>query len=402
MPCRRSAFSSSSPSYRQSIRKAGRVSDRSPCDPAGGQWCRNARAMDGTALVVCDGFFDTANGKTAHGLVRGTERYRVLGVVDAPTAGRDAGEVLDGRKRGIPIFASIPEALRVLGDDSGLLRRRRGDLGRPGHARPPRPARRSDLPRDVGRQRAPRVRVRRSRARRRGRREGRVHHGRPEDREADGSALLERRHPRGPRSPHRRSGDRLRPRQEDDGPLSDGGLPASRSSDRAHLHGPDRLDAGRALWLHLRFHSERFRLGRAGACRRLLLEERKARPHPLRGTVGAAQSFGAVRIRVPAFGRSERRHPPARAGPRVLRRARGAGRIRADPAAGGRDRFDSKLWRADAGGHAERRASGRPQSCAPTRSAIASSSGFRSFFPLEDGVEELVPLVRDFVARETR
>ncbi|MET0619114.1 MAG: DUF1611 domain-containing protein, partial [Thermoanaerobaculia bacterium] len=71
--------------------------------------------MDGTALVVCDGFFDTANGKTAHGLVRGTERYRVLGVVDAPTAGRDAGEVVDGRNRGIPIFASIPEALRVLG-----------------------------------------------------------------------------------------------------------------------------------------------------------------------------------------------------------------------------------------------------------------------------------------------
>ena len=74
----------------------------------------NAPAMDGTALVVCDDFFATANGKTAHGLVRGTERYRLLGVVDAPTAGRDAGEVLDGRKRGIPIFASIPEALRVL------------------------------------------------------------------------------------------------------------------------------------------------------------------------------------------------------------------------------------------------------------------------------------------------
>ena len=74
----------------------------------------NARAMDGTALVVCDGYFDTANGKTAHGLVRGTERYRILGVVDAPTAGRDAGEVLDGRPRGIPVFATIPEALHAL------------------------------------------------------------------------------------------------------------------------------------------------------------------------------------------------------------------------------------------------------------------------------------------------
>ncbi|MFY9550796.1 MAG: DUF1611 domain-containing protein [Thermoanaerobaculia bacterium] len=70
--------------------------------------------MDGTALVICDGLFATANGKTAHGLVRGTDRYRVVGVVDAPTAGRDAGDVLDGRRRGIPVFASIPQALGAL------------------------------------------------------------------------------------------------------------------------------------------------------------------------------------------------------------------------------------------------------------------------------------------------
>jgi uncharacterized NAD-dependent epimerase/dehydratase family protein len=70
--------------------------------------------MDGTAIVVCDGFYATANGKTAHGLVRGSERYRVLGVVDAPTAGRDAGEVLDGRARGIPVYASIGQALASL------------------------------------------------------------------------------------------------------------------------------------------------------------------------------------------------------------------------------------------------------------------------------------------------
>jgi uncharacterized NAD-dependent epimerase/dehydratase family protein len=72
--------------------------------------------MDGTALVVCDGFFATPNGKTAHGLVRGTDRYRIVGVVDAPTAGRDAGEVLDGRNRGIPVFATIPDAIRALGE----------------------------------------------------------------------------------------------------------------------------------------------------------------------------------------------------------------------------------------------------------------------------------------------
>ncbi len=70
--------------------------------------------MDGTAIVVCDDLFATAHAKTAHGLVRGTERYRILGVVDGPTAGRDAGEVLDGVRRGIPVFATIADALRAL------------------------------------------------------------------------------------------------------------------------------------------------------------------------------------------------------------------------------------------------------------------------------------------------
>jgi uncharacterized NAD-dependent epimerase/dehydratase family protein len=70
--------------------------------------------MDGTAIVVCDGLFATPNAKTAHGLVRGTERYRILAVIDAPSAGRDAGEVLDGMRRGIPIRASIADALRAL------------------------------------------------------------------------------------------------------------------------------------------------------------------------------------------------------------------------------------------------------------------------------------------------
>jgi uncharacterized NAD-dependent epimerase/dehydratase family protein len=70
--------------------------------------------MDGSAIVVCDGLFGSLNGKTAHGLVRGTRRYRILAVVDAPTAGRDAGEVVDGRPRGIPVYASIAEALERL------------------------------------------------------------------------------------------------------------------------------------------------------------------------------------------------------------------------------------------------------------------------------------------------
>ena len=70
--------------------------------------------MDGRALVYCDKAFTTTNGKTAHGLVRFTERYRVVGVVDSNFAGEDAGEVLDGRPSGIPVFESVESAFQEL------------------------------------------------------------------------------------------------------------------------------------------------------------------------------------------------------------------------------------------------------------------------------------------------
>ena len=47
--------------------------------------------LDGNAIVYCEGFFNTPEGKTAHGLVRFTERYRVLSVIDSRYAGQDAG-----------------------------------------------------------------------------------------------------------------------------------------------------------------------------------------------------------------------------------------------------------------------------------------------------------------------
>lgn len=69
------------------------------------------KPLDGNAIVYCQGAFNTPNGKTAHGLVRFTERYKVLCVVDEKYAGQDAGEVLDGKRADIPIYASAKEAL---------------------------------------------------------------------------------------------------------------------------------------------------------------------------------------------------------------------------------------------------------------------------------------------------
>ncbi|TNE50959.1 MAG: DUF1611 domain-containing protein [Bacteroidetes bacterium] len=70
--------------------------------------------LDGPALVYCEGAFNTPNGKTAHGLVRFTERYDVLGVIDSRYAGKDSGNVLDNKANGIPLFKDFDSALQQL------------------------------------------------------------------------------------------------------------------------------------------------------------------------------------------------------------------------------------------------------------------------------------------------
>ncbi len=72
------------------------------------------KVIDGKALVYCEGAFNTPNGKTAHGLVRFTERYEIVGVLDEKYAGKDAGDVLDGRPNNIPIFNDLETAVTEL------------------------------------------------------------------------------------------------------------------------------------------------------------------------------------------------------------------------------------------------------------------------------------------------
>ncbi len=71
---------------------------------------------EGNAIVYCEGAFASTYGKTAHGLVRFTERYRILSVVDSGLAGEDAGRVLDGKANGIPVVSSLSEALQRAGE----------------------------------------------------------------------------------------------------------------------------------------------------------------------------------------------------------------------------------------------------------------------------------------------
>lgn len=65
---------------------------------------------EGNAIVYCEGAFGTPNGKTAHGLVRRTDRYDILSVVDSNKAGNDAGLLLDSKPAGIPVHSTIKES----------------------------------------------------------------------------------------------------------------------------------------------------------------------------------------------------------------------------------------------------------------------------------------------------
>lgn len=63
-----------------------------------------------TALVYCEGNFGEIDGKTANGLVRYSEKYKILSVIDSIHAGADAGDVLDRQPNEIPIFDNLAEA----------------------------------------------------------------------------------------------------------------------------------------------------------------------------------------------------------------------------------------------------------------------------------------------------
>ncbi|MGN6213136.1 DUF1611 domain-containing protein [Parafilimonas sp.] len=63
------------------------------------------------AILLTNGLYDTENAKTAHGLVRESNRYKIVGVIDHVFAGKDAGGLLDGQHRNIPVFATVTEAM---------------------------------------------------------------------------------------------------------------------------------------------------------------------------------------------------------------------------------------------------------------------------------------------------
>jgi uncharacterized NAD-dependent epimerase/dehydratase family protein len=74
-----------------------------------------ALPVGSTAIVYCEGQFGEQDGKTANGLVRHSEKYEILSVIDSLRAGVDAGKFLDGTANGIPVLASLAESISHAG-----------------------------------------------------------------------------------------------------------------------------------------------------------------------------------------------------------------------------------------------------------------------------------------------
>ena len=71
--------------------------------------------MGNTAVVYSEAFFGTPDGKTANGLVRHSERYEILSVIDSTKAGVDSGAYLDDVPNGIPICSDLADAIARAG-----------------------------------------------------------------------------------------------------------------------------------------------------------------------------------------------------------------------------------------------------------------------------------------------
>jgi len=78
---------------------------------------RAQEARRPTAIIYCEANFGGLDGKTANGLIRHSEKYRILSVIDSEKAGLDAGAVLGGEPNAIPVCRNLADSL----DNAGAL-----------------------------------------------------------------------------------------------------------------------------------------------------------------------------------------------------------------------------------------------------------------------------------------
>ncbi len=68
-----------------------------------------------TAVVYCEANFGAPDGKTANGLVRHSEKYEIVSIIDSEKYGLDAGVVLGEKPNAIPICRDLADAVAQVG-----------------------------------------------------------------------------------------------------------------------------------------------------------------------------------------------------------------------------------------------------------------------------------------------
>jgi uncharacterized NAD-dependent epimerase/dehydratase family protein len=84
-----------------------------PRPVVGGRLASADRQRLATAVVYCEANFGEVDGKTANGLVRHSEKYDIVAVVDSHKAGLDSGFVLDDKPNAIPICSDLDAVLAL-------------------------------------------------------------------------------------------------------------------------------------------------------------------------------------------------------------------------------------------------------------------------------------------------
>ncbi len=70
--------------------------------------------IKGKALVYSGGLLDDLHAKTAHGLLRLSDRFEILGVIDHNHHNQMSDEIVSHCAKNVPIFENLAEALEAM------------------------------------------------------------------------------------------------------------------------------------------------------------------------------------------------------------------------------------------------------------------------------------------------
>ena len=71
--------------------------------------------ISGKAVVITGGLLDDNHAKTAHGLLRASDRFEIIGVIDEKFAGQNTKDVVEGEHNPVPIAGHIDDFIKQNG-----------------------------------------------------------------------------------------------------------------------------------------------------------------------------------------------------------------------------------------------------------------------------------------------